>query len=133
MVDNFGQVRCLVLEDIIDQRNVLQHLVADLGDVARLVRPVLRSRQATLARQSVLWGQLQRRHVLQNEVTASVVVDALDGTKHTVGVVDNGGTGDLCIRDESIVAKIVGPDEDAVNSLIWWVVHELCTILVDIF
>jgi hypothetical protein len=41
---NLCQVRRLVLEDVVDQRNILQHLVADLGDVARLVGPVLRGR-----------------------------------------------------------------------------------------
>lgn len=80
-----------------------------------------------------MWGQLQRCYVLQDEVTATIVVNALYGSEDAVGIVDNGSTSDLCIRDESIVAKIIGPDEDAVNSLVWWVVHEFCTILVDIF
>lgn len=132
-VDDFCQVRRLVLEDSVDQRNVFEHLVADLGDVARLVRPVLRTRQSTLTRKPVLWGQVQRCHVLQDEVTTTIVVDALNGIEHTVGVVDDGGAGDLCIRNESVVAKIIGSDEDAVNGLVLWDVQELCAILVDIF
>lgn len=132
-VDDFCQVRRLVLEDSVDQRNILQHLVADLGDVARLVRPVLRTRQSTLTRKPVLWGQVQRCHVLQDEVTTTIIVDALDGIEHAVGVVGDSGTGDLCIRDESIVSKIIGSDEDAVNSLVLWDVQEFCAILVGVF
>ena len=132
-VGDFCQVRRLVLEDVVDQRNVLQHLVADLGDVAWLVGPVLRTRQSTLARQSILRGKLQRRYVLQDEVTATVIVDPLDSIKQTVGVVDDGRALNLCIRNESVVAKIIRSDEDAVDSLIFWVVQELCAIRVDVF
>lgn len=45
-----GQVRRLILEDGVDQRDVLVHLVADLGDIVGLVGPVLSSLQSTLAR-----------------------------------------------------------------------------------
>jgi hypothetical protein len=43
-LDNLCQVRSFVLENIVDQRNVLQHLVADLSNIARLIGPVLRGR-----------------------------------------------------------------------------------------
>jgi hypothetical protein len=69
---------------------------------------------------------------LQNKVSTSIVVYALDGFEHTVGVVDNCGACYLRIGDESIVAKIVRSDEDAVDSLIWRVVHKFRTVLVDI-
>lgn len=133
LVDDFCQVWRLVLEDVVDQRNILQHLVADLGDVAWLVWPVLCLRQSTLTRQPVLRGQLQRRYVLQDEVTATVVVNPLDGIEYTVSVVDDGRAHDLRIRNESVVAKIIGSNEDAVDSLVRWVVHELRAIWVDVF
>lgn len=132
LFDNLRQVRRLVLEDSVDQRNVLQHLVADLGDVAWLVEPILCALQAALARQSVLWEQVQRRHILQDEVTAAIVVDTLDSSKNAVGVVHNSSASDLRIGDESIIAEIIGSDEDAVNSLIWRVVHELRAVLINI-
>lgn len=132
-VGDFCQVRRLVFEDVVDQRNVLQHLVADLGDVAWLVRPVLCACQSTLARQPVLRRQLQRRYVLQDEVTATIVVDPLDGIEHTVSVVDDGRARNLCIRDEGVVAKIIGSNEDAVDGLVYWVVQELRAIWIDIF
>jgi hypothetical protein len=69
---------------------------------------------------------------LQNKIPSTVVVYALDGFEHTVGVVDNCGPCDLRIGDESVIAKIVRSDEDAVDSLVWWVVHEFRAVLVDI-
>ena len=63
-VGDFCQVRRLVLENAVDQRNVLQHLVADFSDVAWLVGPVLRACQSTLTRKPVLRRELQRRYVL---------------------------------------------------------------------
>lgn len=126
------QIRRLVLEDRIDQRHVLEHLLADLGDVARLVFPVLRSRQSAFAGQAVLRRQIQRCDVLQDEVTAAVVVDALNGVEDAVGVVDDSGACDLRVGDEGVIAEIVGADEDAVDGLVWWVDHEFRAVLVDV-
>jgi hypothetical protein len=128
LLHDLGQVRRLVLENSVDKRNVFEHLVADLGDVARLIRPILRSFQTSLTRETVLWRQLQRRHVLQDKVAAAIVVDALDRSKNAVGVIGDAGAGYLGIRDEGVVTKIVRSDEDAVHGLVWWVVHEFGSI-----
>jgi hypothetical protein len=79
-----------------------------------------------------LWSEVQRRNVLENEVPSTVVVNALDRFEHAVGVIDNCGACDLRIGDESVVAQVVSAYEDAVDSLVWRVVHEFCAVLVDI-
>ena len=132
-VRDFGRVGCFVLKNGIHQRDVLEHLVADLGDVAGLVFPVLGGFKAAFAGKAVLRRQVQGRDVLEDKVAAAVVVDALDGVEDAIGVVDDAGAGYLGIRDESVVAKIVRSDEDAVHGLVWWVVHELRSVLVDVF
>jgi hypothetical protein len=78
-----------------------------------------------------LWSEVQRRNVLENKVPSTVVVYALDRFEHTVGVVDNCGACDLRVGDESIVAKVVCADEYTVDSLVWRVVHEFRTVLID--
>jgi hypothetical protein len=79
-----------------------------------------------------LRSEVQRRNILENEVPSTVVVYALDRFEHTVGVVDDRGACDLRVGDESIVAKVVGSYPDSVDSLVWRVVHEFRTVLVDI-
>lgn len=76
--------------------------------------------------------EVQRRHVLQDEVAAAVIVDALDGVEDAVCVVCDGFVCDLGICDEGVVAEIVGSDEDAVYGLVRWVDHEFRPVAVDV-
>lgn len=66
-----------VFVDIVDCDDGLPHAAADLGDVARLVGPVLALRQPTVRRGGVHRCELQRRRVHDDEVTAAVLVHAI--------------------------------------------------------
>lgn len=123
-------VRRLVLEHSVDERHILVHLVADLREIARLVRPVLRSVQSTLTRETILWVQVQRRNILDDEVAAAVRVHSVELVVDALSVVDDVGAGDLAVGDEGVVAQVIGTNEDAVDGLVWRVDHEFSVVRV---
>jgi len=72
---------------------------------------------------------LKRCDVLQNKVTTSVVVDALNLVVYAISVSHECGARDLFIIDECVVAKIVGSNPHAIDRAVGGDVEELGSIL----
>lgn len=126
--------RRTVLIHGIDQRQLLQHDIRDLCNIAArslvLVRPILRRGQPAFAREPVLRVQVQGRDVHDDEVPAPVGVDARQLVVHAVEVALDGRAGDLGVGDEGAVAEVVRADPDRVDGCVGIVVHELGAVLV---
>jgi len=127
---NLHGIRRAVFEDGVDQRDILHHLVADLGVVAGLRVPVLVVPNATVLGKRVDRRQIQRRDVHEDEVTAAVVVDSRELIEDAVGVVVDVGAVHLSILDEGREAKIIGADPHGVHRGVAGIVHELGAVRV---
>jgi hypothetical protein len=66
----------------------------------------------------VLWEKVEGCEVHDNEVAASIFVEAGDLVVYAVDVVCDGFTGDLAVGQERVVTKIVRPDPDCIDGAV---------------
>lgn len=78
--------------------------------------------------QTVQSAELQRHHIVENKVTASVVVHRLDLVVYTIKIGSEVGAWHLRIGDECINAEIVGADPEGIDRLVGGNVEEVFTI-----
>lgn len=106
-----------VLVDVIHGRHFLGHAVADVGEIVRLVLPVLVWTDTAGVREPVKGRELQRRGVHEDEVAGARVVEAGHLLVDAVGVGGQVGAADLAVGEERVVVEVVGADPDTVDGL----------------
>ena len=88
---------------------MFKHSITDFGGVVRFVIPVLIRpwTDAALGRKSVDRSVLQWGNIQENEISSAVGVEAVEGVKDTIGVIDKSRVIDLAILDKGIVSKVL--------------------------
>lgn len=93
---------------------------------------MVRTNAASL-RRGIKRSQIDWSHILQNEVSTSVVVDTLDLCKDAVHVGRDVCSWDLRVCEKGVVAEIVGADPHGVDSFVLRSNEEFGSIGLDIF
>jgi hypothetical protein len=113
--------RSLILVDLVSIPHKIPDILTESRKVGNLYVPV--SPKHTLAILSTVLlcsinrSVLKRRHVLQDKVPGTRLVEIIEGTDDAVGDVDETDIWKLLMRNEGVGTDIVGTDPDGVDGL----------------